>query len=215
MFTGIIENVGTVNSIQTTPGGSRMVLLSPGVARELNVGDSVAVNGACLTKVAGNDDIFEVDVSPETLKKTNLIALRKGDAVNLELSMRLGDRLGGHMVTGHIDAVGTLEKRRPEGDSEIVTVGAPDKVMRYIVEKGSVAIDGISLTVAARDESQFEVAIIPHTAIKTTLLTKTPGESVNLEVDLIGKYVERFLIDDSSVEESKLTKEFLIEQGYD
>lgn len=214
MFTGIIEHIGTVQSVRTTPDGSRLAILAPGAAAEFGEGDSVAVNGACLTKVAGTRDDFEVDVSPETLRKTNLGGLKQGEAVNLELSMRLGDRLGGHMVTGHVDGVGRLGRRKPEGDSEMVTIEAPEEVMRYIVSKGSVAIDGISLTVAVRKEREFEVAIIPHTAQKTTLLTKKPGDLVNLEADLIGKYVERLLMDDKVAAGSGITKEFLIEQGY-
>ncbi len=214
MFTGIIEHIGTVQSVRTTPDGSRLALLAPGPAVELGEGDSVAVNGACLTKVAGTGEGFEVDVSPESLRKTNLGGLKQGDAVNLELSMRLGDRLGGHMVTGHVDGVGRLARRKPEGESEMVTIEAPEEVMRYIVSKGSVAIDGISLTVAARKEGGFEVAIIPHTARKTTLLTKKPGDPVNLEADLIGKYVERLLMDYKIAAQSGITKEFLSEQGY-
>ena len=214
MFTGIIEQVGTVDSIRTTPDGARLSIHSPEVAMELGEGDSIAVNGACLTKVGGNDETFEVDVSPESLKKTDLGALRKGDSVNLELAMRLGDRLGGHMVSGHVDAVGRIEDRRVEGDSEIVTIQAPPEVMRYVVSKGSVAVDGISLTIAERETGRFRVAIIPHTGHKTTLLSKGPGDPVNLEADLIGKYVERLLAPDSEGGESGLTKEFLVEHGY-
>ena len=214
MFTGIIEHIGTIASIQTTPDGAKLSIRAAPAAKELREGDSIAVNGACLTKVGGNGGIFDVDVSPETLKKTNLGSLRSGDKVNLELAMRLGDRLGGHMVSGHVDAVGRIADRRPEGESEIVTFQAPPEVMRYIVPKGSVAVDGISLTVAERGADRFEVAIIPHTTLKTTLLSKKPGDPVNLEGDLIGKYVEQLLSPDSADKESRITREFLIEHGY-
>ncbi len=214
MFTGIIEHVGTMDSVRATPDGGRLSIRSPEAAGELGEGDSVAVNGACLTKVGGDEETFTVDVSPESLKKTNLGALRKGDPVNLELAMRLGARLGGHMVSGHVDAVGRIEDRRTEGDSEIVAIQAPPEVMRYVVSKGSVAVDGISLTIAERETGRFRVAIIPHTALKTTLLLKKPGDSVNLEADLIGKYVERLLTPDSEGGRGEMTKEFLIENGY-
>ncbi|MDP6088269.1 MAG: riboflavin synthase [Nitrospinota bacterium] len=214
MFTGIIEHVGTVESIRAAPDGARLSIRSPEAAGELGEGDSVAVNGACLTKVGGNKETFAVDVSPESLKKTNLGALRKGDPLNLELAMRLGDRLGGHMVSGHVDAVGRIEDRRAEGDSEIVAIQAPPEVMRYVVSKGSVAVDGISLTIAERETVRFRVAIIPHTALKTTLLSKKPGDPVNLEADLIGKYVERLLSPDSEGGTGGMTKEFLVEHGY-
>ncbi|MFQ5693216.1 MAG: riboflavin synthase [Nitrospinota bacterium] len=213
MFTGIIEHMGTVASIRTGPDGARLSIAAPEAAKELRMGDSVAVNGACLTKVGGDDRTFDVDVSPETLRKTSLGALRKGDAVNLELALRLGDRLGGHLVSGHVDAVGRIGGRRPERDSEIVTIEAPPEVMRYIVPKGSVSVDGISLTVAEREGDRFRVAIIPHTAERTTLLRKKPGDPVNLEADLIGKYVERLLAPAPNPD-SRLTKDFLCEHGY-
>jgi riboflavin synthase len=214
LFTGIIEHLGSVASIQTSPDGARLSIRAPEAAKELREGDSIAVNGACLTKVGGDSESFLVDVSPETLKKTGLGSLRSGDRVNLELAMRLGDRLGGHMVSGHVDAVGRVDDRRPEGDSEIVTIQAPPEVMRYVVPKGSVAVDGISLTVAERERDRFRVAIIPHTAHKTTLLSKKPGDMVNLEADLIGKYVEQLVRPDSNPKEGGITKDFLCEHGY-
>ncbi|MFQ5911612.1 MAG: riboflavin synthase [Nitrospinota bacterium] len=214
MFTGIIEFVGMVASIQTTPEGAKLSLRAPEAAKELRTGDSVAVDGACLTKVSGSEQTFEVDVSPETLKKTTLGSVRRGDKVNLELAVRLGDRLGGHLVSGHVDAVGRVADRRPEGDSEIVTIQAPPEVMRYIVPKGSVAVDGISLTVAERGADRFRAAIIPHTAQKTTLLLKKAGDRVNLEADLIGKYVEQLLTPHSPDRGGRVTKEFLCEHGY-
>ncbi len=214
MFTGIIEHLGSVASIQTSPDGARLLIRAPEAAKELREGDSVAVNGACLTKVGGDGETFLVDVSPETLKKTGLGSLRSGDQVNLELAMRLGDRLGGHMVSGHVDAVGRIVARRPEGDSEIVTIEAPPEIMKYVVPKGSVAVDGISLTVAERERDRFRVAIIPHTSQKTTLLSKKPGDTVNLEADLIGKYVEQLVRADMNPKEGGITKDFLCEHGY-
>jgi riboflavin synthase len=150
----------------------------------------VSVNGACLTAVALSDDGFAVDAVAETLRRTALGALRPGDRVNLERALRLGDRLGGHLVQGHVDATGRVAAARAEGESAVLRVAAPEQVMRYVVEKGSVAVDGVSLTVAARLPDAFEVALIPHTMAETTLGPDAVGRAVNLEVDLVAKYVE-------------------------
>ncbi len=157
------------------------------------LGDSISMNGACMTVVELKEPCFGVDVSPESLRLTNLGVLRAGDGVNLERALALGDRLGGHMVSGHIDGLGKIRGRREEGDSIWLTVEAPPAVMRYVVLKGSVAVDGISLTVADLDEDSFSIAIIPHTSAVTTLTDKKDGAPVNLEADLIGKYVEKLL----------------------
>jgi riboflavin synthase len=199
MFSGIVETVGRVRTVRSGEGGARIAIEANGLFGGLKLGDgmklgeSIAINGACMTVVEFAGQVFEADVSPESLRMTNLGGLKAGDGVNLERALALGDRLGGHMVTGHIDGLGEIRSRRADGDSIWLTVAAPPGVMRYIVFKGSVAVDGISLTVAACDEDSFSIAIIPHTSAATTLTEKKDGEAVNLEADLIGKYVEKLL----------------------
>jgi riboflavin synthase len=190
MFTGLIEALGSITSIEKTSNGMRLSL-KPSSDMEVRLGDSIAVNGVCLTTTADNDIVF--DVSPETMKSTNLGELKVGQKVNLERALRLSDRLGGHIVTGHVDAVGKILERRPEGEYTFYTFEAPPEVLRYIVKKGSVAIDGISLTVIGLDSRSFSVAIIPHTLTATNLGGKKKGDTVNIEIDIIGKYVEKFL----------------------
>ena len=191
MFSGIVESIGRVRKVEGGAGGVRLSFEAREVMAGARLGDSVSVDGACLTVVGFDEEGFEVDLAPETLRRTTLGELRPGSRCNLERAMALGDRLGGHLVTGHIDGVGAVSGRRPEGDSHWITVTAPEEVMRYIVQKGSVAVDGISLTVAACDAETFSVAVIPHTAEQTTLLEKEVGSNVNLEADLVGKYVEK------------------------
>ncbi|MFQ5895044.1 MAG: riboflavin synthase [Nitrospinota bacterium] len=193
MFSGIIEAVGEVVDFRPLPGGARIDVSAPGLLEDAKVGESIAVEGACLTVVAVGPESFEADLSPETLARTHLGRLRRGARVNLERSLRLGDRMGGHLVSGHVDGVGAIQGRRAEGDSVRLTLSAPPGVLRYLVHKGSVAVDGISLTVAELGRDHFTVAIIPHTARNTTLLAKPVGAAVNLEADLVGKYVERLL----------------------
>ncbi len=193
MFSGIIEAAGKIQSIRSGSSGARIAVDAGSLLEGVKIGDSIAVNGACLTVVAFEGGVFEADVSPETLRLTNLGALQTGDPVNLELALALGDRLGGHLVTGHIDGLGRIKSRRPDGESIWLTIEAPPEVMRYVVHKGSVAVDGISLTVAACDETAFSIAIIPHTSDQTTLTGKQDGAPVNLEADLIGKYVEKLV----------------------
>lgn len=159
---------------------------------KIKIGDSIAVSGACLTLVHFQDNIFEVDVAPETLLKTTLGQAKRGDKVNLERALHLGDRLDGHMVTGHVDGVGVVKARRPMANAMLFAFGVPEALLRYIVQKGSVAVDGISLTVNACKRGAFDVSIIPHTAKMTTMGFKKVGDSVNIETDIIGKYVERF-----------------------
>lgn len=192
MFTGIIEGLGTVKSLTREAGGLRMGIEADFPMDEVKVGDSIAVSGACLTVIDFQDNVFEVDVAPETLSKTTLRHLRLGDRVNLERSLCLGNRLGGHLVTGHVDGVGVVRAKRPLANAMLFAFGVPEALSRYIVQKGSVAVDGISLTVNACKRSTFEVSIIPHTAKITTLGFKKVGDPVNIETDIIGKYVERF-----------------------
>jgi len=189
MFTGIVREVGSVAAFD----GSRLVVTAPETASDAAIGDSVAVAGACLTVVEAADGRLAFDVVPETLSRTSLGALEQGSSVNLEPSLRVGDRLGGHVVQGHVDAVGRVRSVVPEGDGRRVWVDAPETVVGYCIEKGSIAVDGVSLTVAAFDDDGFEVALIPHTLEVTTLGTLEPGNEVNLEADVLGKVVERLV----------------------
>ena len=192
MFTGIIEGLGTISAIRPAGAGSRMTLTSDFTLDETRIGDSIAVNGACLTAVTLSDRRFEVDLSPESLITTTFGEARVGDRVNLERALRLSDRLDGHLVSGHVDAVGAIQRRETLGNAILITITAPALVTRYLIRKGSVAVDGVSLTVNACDQQSFQVSIIPHTAQLTTVGLKGVGARVNIETDMIGKYVERF-----------------------
>ena len=185
MFTGLIEATGGV-----LEAGGKMRIATD---LELAIGDSIAVNGVCLTVTALGEGWFTADAVPETLSRTTLGGLTPGRRVNLERPLRPTDRLGGHFVQGHVDGVGRLQSRAAEGDSTRLTFEAPEQVLRYVVEKGSIAVDGVSLTVAARLAGAFQVAVIPHTAAVTTLGERRPGETVNLEADVLAKYVEGLL----------------------
>ena len=180
------------------------------------IGDSIAVNGVCLTVTSLQDDGFTADVMAETLRRTNLGSLRGGDGVDLERAMAADGRFGGHMVAGHIDSVGTITEQRREGIATWVTIAAPPEILRYVVEKGSIAIDGVSLTVAAVTDRDFSVSLIPHTGSQTILLRKKPGDQVNLENDIVGKYVERLLSPAAPepAPESRITMDFLREHGF-
>ena len=189
MFTGIVRELGTVDAFD----GSRLVVAATETAAVAGVGDSVSVAGVCLTVVANEDGRLAFDAVPETLSRTVLGDLDVGSTVNLEPSLRVGDQLGGHVVQGHVDAVGRVRSVTAEGESRRVWIDAPETVVRYCIEKGSIAVDGVSLTVAAFDDDGFEVALIPHTLAVTTLFRLEPGEEVNLEADVLGKFVERLL----------------------
>jgi riboflavin synthase len=188
MFTGLVQQLGTLTSLE----GGRLSVTAA-LAGEIAVGDSVAVNGACLTATSLTPGSFTADVMDETLRRTTLGALRPGDPVNLELPLRAADRLGGHFVQGHIDGVGTVAAVQDEGFSRLVEIEADPGLMRYVVEKGSIAVDGVSLTVASLAEGTFGVSLIPETLERTTLGRASPGDSVNLEVDVLAKYVERLV----------------------
>lgn len=194
MFTGLIETLGTVQQLACGQGqpcevGRRLTITAPTIARELKVGDSVAVNGVCLTVVLRDDDAFRFEVGPETLRRTNLGALQPGDKVNLERALRIGDRLGGHFVQGHVDDVGTIAQRLEEGDWVLLWISCPAALTQQMVPKGSIAVDGISLTLVDVGKDRFSVALIPHTLSLTTLGFKQVGETVNLETDILAKYV--------------------------
>lgn len=193
MFTGIIEEIGAVKAKEKTAAGTRLTLLASTVLEDLAVGASISVDGACLTVVAVGDREFGVDVSPETLAVTTLGTLAPGAPVNLERAMRINERIGGHLVTGHVDGVGTVRDRQQQGNSVLLTVEAPKEVLRYCVQKGSITIDGVSMTLNEIADRTFSVMLIPHTAKATTLGLKQSGDLVNLESDVIAKYVERLL----------------------
>lgn len=193
MFTGIIEVIGTVQQVSRQAEGARVHIAAGPLAEGLRLGESIAVEGACLTVTTVRGNGFAADLSVETLKRTTLGRLRVGARVNLERPLRLGDRLGGHLVTGHVDGVGQLAERVPQGDGEFIRIRFPRELGPLLVMKGSIAVDGISLTVAALTRDVFAVAIIPHTLEHTTLRDKRVGDPVNLEGDLLGKHVARLL----------------------
>ncbi|MFO0773447.1 MAG: riboflavin synthase [Nitrospiraceae bacterium] len=195
MFTGIVEEMGAITTLERTLAGSRMTVMADTVLSDLKIGDSISVNGTCLTVVGRGDRDFVLDVSPETLAVTTLGQLAPGAPVNLERAMTMNQRLGGHLVSGHVDGVGTIRNRQPDGNAIVIVIEAPSDVLRYCIVKGSVTVDGISLTINQVTAHGFAVAIIPHTAKVTTLGLKQVGDRVNLESDLIGKYVERLLQD--------------------
>ncbi len=217
MFTGLVLGKGRL--IEKHPSGGGMVF---GLEADFDLtdpeeGESIAVNGVCLTAMAIQGRRFKVDVSPETLSRTNLGALAVGSVVNLERALRLADRLGGHLVSGHVDAVAAILSRKPDGDFVRFTFSVPEGFGRYIIEKGSICIDGISLTVNHCDDRTFSVAIIPHTLAVTTLGGRRQGETVNIEVDLVGKYVEKLLLAktaDGSAAKSGINPAFLAEHGF-
>jgi riboflavin synthase len=193
VFTGIVETTGEILSVGATDGGVHLSITAPGVAEGLRVGASISVNGTCLTAVTIAVPAFEVDVVAETLARTNLGGLAAGDRVNLERAMPAGGRFDGHIVQGHVDGIGTISSITSEGSSWRMSIETPRSLLRHVVEKGSIAVDGVSLTVAAVTEIGFEVALIPHTLAETTLGDRAVGDRVNLEVDILAKYVERLL----------------------
>jgi riboflavin synthase len=193
MFTGLIEGLGTVTGVRSLQAGKRLSVMADFPLEGSKTGDSIAVSGACLTAVAVSGRQFQVDVSPETQARTTLSAIRPGERVNIERAMRLNDRIDGHLVSGHIDGKGIIKAKHTQGGYLIVTIGADGALTRYMIEKGSVAVDGISLTINQCSAKQFEISIIPHTAAVTTIGLKGTGDEVNIETDMIGKYVERFM----------------------
>ena len=192
MFTGIIESLGTVTAVDTAQASSRLTIRGD-VTEGSAVGDSIAVNGVCLTATSIDGDLFSADVMAETLRRSALGTLSPGDAVNLERAATATTRLGGHLVQGHVDGVGTVTARAPSGDFDEVSIALPSELLAYVVVKGSIAIDGISLTVARIDADEITIGLIPETLHRTTLGRRQVGETVNVEVDVIAKYVERLL----------------------
>lgn len=216
IFTGIIEELGVVKSIAINGASGCITIKAKKVLEGTQLGDSIAVNGTCLTVTSINSDGFSADVMAETVKRTSLSQVGKGDLVNLERAMILNGRFGGHIVSGHIDGTGTITKYTKEENAIWVTLKAPDEILDLIVEKGSICIDGISLTVATVSDQDFQVSIIPHTAKETTLIHKKVGSLVNLENDIVGKYIKK-LMENNQEEQAKkasgLTMEMLEEYG--
>ena len=215
MFTGIIEETGTVQSVRKGVHSAVLTIQASQIMDDVRLGDSIAVNGVCLTVTEMNGDGYHADVMAETLRRSSLGALKPGSRVNLERAMAADGRFGGHIVAGHIDGTGRIESIEKDETAVWYRVSAEPDLLRYIVEKGSITIDGISLTVAAVTEKDFQVSIIPHTQANTVLADRTVGDVVNLETDIIGKYVEKLLAGGQSPKkESKLTMEFLAEHGF-
>lgn len=215
MFTGIIEETGTIKAIQITGNSAVLTIKAKKVLEGSKTGDSIAVDGVCLTATTIGADYFTADVMAETMRRSSLGALQKGSIVNLERAMAAEGRFGGHIVSGHVDAMGTIEAIASEANAVWYTIGADKKTLHYIVEKGSITIDGISLTVAYVDEKCFKVSIIPHTRQETNLSQKKVGDNVNLECDIIGKYVEKLLTPvEEEKKESNITEEFLKKYGF-
>lgn len=215
MFTGIIEELGTIADLQILPNAAYLTIGAQKVLKNTQIGDSISVNGVCLTVVKLQDTRFTVDVMAETLQKTNLGELARGSKVNLERALQLSTRLGGHLVSGHVDGVGTIQKKMKVGIAEVFEITTSPSLTHYILPKGSISIDGISLTVVKVNQQGFSVSLIPHTRQETTLGIKGAGSKVNLETDLIGKYVARFLENQSDPQERKdLSMEFLAQHGF-
>lgn len=193
MFTGLVEELGRVSAVEMRPEGRRFWIAASNITADAAIGDSIACSGCCLTAVAVEPGRFAVEAVPETLARTTLGDWREGTPVNLERSLRMGDRLGGHLVQGHVDAVGTVLAVTPEGDGSRVAIGYPESLHRFVAMKGSVTVDGVSLTVAGLHPDRFEIAYIPHTLAVTTAGEYRPGTRVNLEVDLLARYLARML----------------------
>jgi riboflavin synthase len=193
MFSGIVEETGLVEKIVPRPGGTTLTIRARRVLEGTQIGDSIAVNGACLTVVRHTSQTFDVDMAPETLRKTSLGSLHMGDPVNLERSLAANGRFGGHMVQGHVEATGEVVDLQPDGEGVIATFRAPVELMKYIVPKGYIAVDGMSLTVVDAGPDWFTISFIPHTRAVTIARHYAPGRLVNLEVDILGKYVEKLL----------------------
>ncbi len=215
MFTGIVEEIGIIKGINKGAESASITIGAKNILEDVKLGDSIATNGVCLTVTHFTKDSFTVDVMPETMRKSSLSNISIGSKVNLERALKLSDRLGGHIVSGHIDGTGVIKEFKKEDNAVWISIEAHEEILKYIINKGSIAIDGVSLTVAYVDKKMFKVSIIPHTGEETTLLNKKIGDKVNLECDLIEKYVER-LSGFNSKEENKspLDLNFLSEHGF-
>lgn len=225
IFTGIVEETGKIESVANGNKSAIITIIADKVLKGTKIGDSIAVNGVCLTVTSISGNKFTADVMAETIRRSSLGTLKHGSKVNLERAMAADGRFGGHIVSGHIDGTGVIRSLEREDNAVWVEIETPDKLLKYIVEKGSIAIDGISLTVAKLTNDSFSVSVIPHTGEETTLLAKKPGDIVNLENDIVGKYVERLMNFNTSQKSpfdnkaatstnSKITMDFLAENGF-
>ncbi|MFO7983523.1 MAG: riboflavin synthase [Desulfuromonadales bacterium] len=217
MFTGLIEDIGTLRRLRRSPDGMQLVVGTAIAMNELVRGESIAVDGVCLTVTSFGEGTFTADVSPESLDRTGLGRRTVGSRMNLERALQLGGRLGGHLVSGHVDCLAEIGSRQRRGNAEVFDFRMPKEFLRYVVEKGSIAIDGISLTVNAVDDSGFSVAVIPHTLAQTTLIDRTPGETVNIETDMIGKYIDRLIPrsgEEGEQTRSRIDIEYLAKNGF-
>ncbi|NOZ25773.1 MAG: riboflavin synthase [Nitrospirae bacterium] len=214
MFTGIVQETGTVSSIETRGSITRLGIRSEEVVKSAGIGDSVSVNGVCLTVTSIDEGIMHFDLSAETLRASNIGTLGRGDRVNLEPALRPSDRLGGHFVTGHIDGTGTIRRKSRSGETVEIEIEAPEDVLKYVVKKGSIAIDGISLTVVDVSADSFKVVIIPHTGSVTTIAEKGVNDTVNLEADILGKYVAKFLAPRTAEKKDERLLSVLGESGF-
>ena len=216
MFTGIIEEVGVIKNIKMGAQSAVITIQAKTVMEDIHLGDSIAMNGVCLTVTSFDKNSYSVDVMHETLRRTNLGDLKSGSRVNLERAMAADGRFGGHIVAGHVDGPGVITSMKQDDNAVWITIETEPSVLKYIVEKGSITIDGISLTVAEVDSRSFAVSVIPHTGMHTTLLEKKPGDTVNLETDMVGKYVEKLLgyKEQEEKPKSNITMEFLMENGF-
>ncbi len=215
MFTGIIEEIGTIESAKPGKQSAEIRINAHKVTGDLKVGDSINTNGVCLTVIAFDKNSFTVEAVAETMKKTNLSELNAGDKVNLERAVKLNDRLGGHLVSGHVDGTGTILDKKQEGNAFNISIKAERSSLKYIIPKGSVAVDGISLTVVDVNNEFFTISVIPHTSVQTTLVSKNSGNTVNIECDLIGKYIEKFLLSNQDIKQTgNISEEFLAKHGY-
>lgn len=213
MFTGLIEEVGRMDSIFNGEKSLKLTILAEKILQDIKIGDSISTNGVCLTVVKFTNNSFTVDVMPETLRNTNLSKLKRGSIINLERALKLGDRLGGHIVSGHIDGTGNIIEFKVEDNATWITIETTRDVIKYIIAKGSIAIDGTSLTVVDVHENSFRVSIIPITKDETILLKKSAGDEVNLECDMVGKYIERFL-NFKENKDSVIDLDFLKQNGF-
>lgn len=215
MFTGIIEEIGIVRDISMGKKGAKITIDAAEILKDVALGDSISTNGVCLTVTKYSKSKFTVDVMGETIRRSNLGYLKKGDKVNLERALALGGRFGGHIVSGHIDGIGTITEFKKEGNSIWITIDANTEILNNVVLKGSIAIDGVSLTVADVNDSAFKVCVIPHTQSETILILKRAGDKVNLECDVIAKYVEKLLnVKTNKVEKKNIDIDFLKENGF-
>ena len=213
MFTGIVEEIGIISGIKQGKNSEILTIKAKKVLEDTKIGDSIAVNGICLTVTALSSDSFTADVMHETINRSSLSKLKYGSKVNLERAMPVNGRFGGHIVSGHVDGTGTIINIKPDDNAIWYKIQANQQILKYIVEKGSITIDGISLTVAKVSETDFSISAIPHTVEQTILKEKRQGDTINLETDILAKYIEK-LLSHTQNKQSKITKEFLLEHGF-